>query len=384
MNKSRIAFAAAILLAGAAPILAQPAAIRPPRSRPPRPVSAIGASISARATAPSVPARISGATPIIAGSRPIRFPPTAPSWGVASVLSEEVEGQPRHPRNRRPEQQSGRPPGRRSLCQLHGRGRHRGARHRTAAPAPRPHLGDLNATSCFACSPRRASCRRSGWASCPIPPTRPAMSRSRRSRASACPAAIIIFATASSSSARAPPIAIYRHPPPPRRHRRRRGQGRLDHRPRAPDRRSSLDPGARPRRPPADQPDEPRAAQHARAAVQLDELAPGLWPRRRADRHRRPDHRDHGDRPDARHRAAADLEGLCHFPRPERRRAVPAARLRRRQFQLLLAHPARRRAAASSLEAPASTSSTARSASRSAASTMERHFPAESRQQMSS
>jgi putative endopeptidase len=93
MRKSRIAFAAAILLAGAAPILAQPAANSP-------------------ATQPAAKARF-GSWGVDLGARDsaIRpgqdfwryannrwfqanpIPADRTSWGVASVLSEEVEGQ---------------------------------------------------------------------------------------------------------------------------------------------------------------------------------------------------------------------------------------------------------------------------------------------------
>ena len=207
MHKSRIAVLAALLLAGTAPIFAQPAVEAPvTKAR----YGNWGVDLAARDMAVK-PGDDFWRYANNSWFQANPIPADRVSWGVGTVLSEDVERQLRAHRRgcqcaRR--HRSGQPPGLRHVCELDGRGRHRGARRRRAAALSRAHRGGADARRPR--SPVRdagLSRPRSASASRPIPPIRRATSLPRRRAASACPIAIIICAKASSSTAIAPPIA---------------------------------------------------------------------------------------------------------------------------------------------------------------------------------
>ena len=330
MHKSRIAVLAAVLLAGTAPIFAQPAAD---------------------------PAAASGHEAALwqLGRRPRRARPSVKpgddfwryannSWfqrqsdpgrphqlgRLAPCSSEDVERQLRAI----VESAGGTDPAGRQVGDFYASWMDEAgieARGIAAAAAlSRPdRRGRATATTCSACSRRRAIRRRSASASCPIRPIRPAMSPPPARRGLGMPNRDYYLREGEQydryraayrdyivTLQRLAGIADAG------------GQGRRDHRARAPDRRGALDAGAQPRR-------------HARSINpmnrdQLDALAPQFdWPtaapaarpRRRADHHRRRDDRDHRRSARCSTGAARDLEGLDDLPLPQRQcaRILPRA-----------------------------------------------------------
>ena len=114
---------------------------------------------------------------------------------------------PRHRRDRQSRHRPGQPPGRRHVCELYGRGRHRGARHRAAAALSRPHRRRGQSRR-FDPAVRRA--RLSGADRrrhhCPIRPTRPATSPRRPGRARHAQPRLLSARGRAISTASAPPI----------------------------------------------------------------------------------------------------------------------------------------------------------------------------------
>ena len=212
MNKSRIALAAAILLAGTAPILAQPRRRPRPRSRPrARPATAAWASTSPPATRRQARATISTATPTAPGSQPTQIPADRTSWSLWTVLSRGYRAAAA--RDRRPTPaalERSRPSARSATSTPPGwtRPASRRAASRRCGPISsastavrnRDELLDLFATPGYIVAGRRRHHPR-------ISPIRPAMPRSPARAASACRTAIIICARARNMTATAPPIA---------------------------------------------------------------------------------------------------------------------------------------------------------------------------------
>ena len=106
--------------------------------RPPR-ASRPGASTFPRAIRRSSRATISGATPTTRWFQANPIPADRTVLGRRHRAQRGCRGAAaRHRRDRQSRHRSGQPPGRGHVCELYGRGRDRGARHRAAAALSRP------------------------------------------------------------------------------------------------------------------------------------------------------------------------------------------------------------------------------------------------------
>ena len=172
MNRSRFALISALLLAGAAPILAQPAASgRSAASARRRPLRAVGRRSFRPRPGDQAGRRFLAPRQQHTGSAPIRSRPTAPP-GASAPCSARMSRRRCAPSSRPPAAAPIRSAARSRRC-TPPTWTKRASRRAALAPA-RPYLDRIAAahapaTTCCACSRRRAIPRRSASASLPNP-----------------------------------------------------------------------------------------------------------------------------------------------------------------------------------------------------------------------